>query len=271
MRHEACRLQEACYIPGMKQSALIVAHGQPSCPEPAEAALADLAAAVAAHLPGWQVQSATLAAEGALPDALHKAGPDGGWVYPMFMADGWFTRQHLPDRLSKACHEALFAGQGCGNSGCGGKAGCARWRVLAPFGLDDAVQMLALRVLHEAGVPPGGEVLLAAHGSGRSSAPADVANAVAARLKQGLQLGRCEAAFIDQSPRLAETTGFGPEARCLPFFAAQGEHVTDDLPQALAEAGFAGEILPPLGLDPRVPALIAQALIAAQALASSTA
>ena len=244
----------------MTYTALIVAHGQPSDPAPAEAALAALAADVAAHLPGWQVQSATLAAQGALSTALRQAGRAGGLVYPMFMADGWFTRQHLPERLVKACSESLFASGSCDREGCGGAAGCARWRVLSPFGLDKSVQDLALRVLHEAGVPPGGEVLLAAHGSSRSSAPSEVAYAVADRIRQGLLLARAEAAFIDQQPRLAEVREFGSDAVCLPFFAAEGEHVTDDLPDALTEAGFSGRVLPPLGRDARVPGLIAQAL-----------
>ena len=246
----------------MTQTALIVAHGQPSDPEPAEAALARLAGQVAQHLPGWQVMSATLAKDGALTGALAKAGGAGGVVYPMFMADGWFTRQHLPDRLSKACHAALFGGGSCGRAGCGGSGGCALWRIVPPFGLDPQVQDLALRVLHEAGVPPGGEVLLAAHGSGRSAAPAEVAQRVAARLQDGLLLARCEAAFIEQAPRLTEVTGFSADAVCLPFFAAEGEHVTDDLPDALAQAGFRGRILPPLGRDARVPNLIAAALSA---------
>ncbi|MDP2079906.1 MAG: CbiX/SirB N-terminal domain-containing protein [Pseudotabrizicola sp.] len=244
----------------MTHTALIVAHGQPSDPAPAEASLAALAADVAAHLPGWRVLSATLAAEGRLAAMVNEAGLAGGVVYPMFMADGWFTRQHLPERLAKACHLALFGGATCGNAACGGAGGCARWYCLPPFGLDTSVQTLALRVLHEAGVPPGGEVLLAAHGSGRSAAPSDVANAVASRLKEGLLLSRCDAAFIDQQPRLAEVSGFGPDAVCLPFFAAEGEHVTDDLPAALAEAGFTGRVLPPLGRDARVPGLIATAL-----------
>lgn len=261
----------------MTYTALIVAHGQPSDPAPAEAALADLAARVATHLPGWQVASATLAAPEALTRAVAEAGLSGGVVYPMFMADGWFTRQHLPDRLFAACGAGLFGGGSCGNDGCGREVtidgartgtGCARWQVVAPFGLDRKVQDLALRVLHEAGVPPGGEVLVAAHGSSRSRAPSDVARSVAARLATGLQLSRCEAAFIDQQPRLAEVAGFGPDARCLPFFAAEGEHVTEDLPQALAEAGFVGRVLPPLGRDPRVPGLIAAALRAGRGAGS---
>ena len=46
--------------------ALIVAHGQPSDPAPAAAALEALAVRVAAHLPGWQVDAATLAQPGRL-------------------------------------------------------------------------------------------------------------------------------------------------------------------------------------------------------------
>ncbi|MFN7223654.1 MAG: sirohydrochlorin chelatase [Paracoccaceae bacterium] len=249
----------------MTQTALIVAHGQPSDPAPAEAALADLAGRVALHLPDWQVAAATLAAPEALTDALQRAGGGGGVVYPMFMADGWFTRRHLPERLVAACSAALFDGKDCDRDGCGGGAGCARWQILPPFGLDRAVQDLALRVLHEAGVPPGGEVLLAAHGSSRSAAPSDVANAVAARLMQGLLLSRCEAAFIDQIPRLADVSGFGPDAVCLPYFAAEGDHVAEDLPNALTTAGFPGRIMPPLGCDERVPALIAAAMCRAVA------
>lgn len=252
----------------MTHTALIVAHGQPSDPLPAEAAISELATQIAVHLPGWRVRGATLAAPDALADAVRLAGDAGGLVYPMFMADGWFTRRHLPERLADACRVALFEKRDCGRSGCGGAGGCARWKILPPFGLDPAVQDLALTLLHEAGVPPGGEVLLAAHGSSRSAAPSDVAHAVAARLKQGLLLSRCEAAFIDQAPRLAEVKGFGPEALCLPFFASKGEHVTDDLPNALTEAGFAGRILAPLGRDVRVPGLIAAALSSATGTSS---
>ena len=72
-------------------NALIVAHGQPSDPAPAEAALAALAARVQAHLPARSVGSATLAAPGALETALNRLAP-GGAVYPFFMADGIFVR-----------------------------------------------------------------------------------------------------------------------------------------------------------------------------------
>ena len=213
---------------------LIVAHGQPSDPAPAEAALADLAAAVASLLSGRKVGSATLAAPGALAAAVAAAGP-GGAVFPLFMAGGWFTRVHLPGQLAKA--------------------GAVDWRVLEPFGCLQAVQDLAVQLVLESGAK---EAIIAAHGSFKSPVPAAIAGRVAAAVAaRGLRVG---CGFIDQEPRLAGLTGFGPEAVCLPFFAAEGAHVSRDIPTALDEAGFQGRLLPALALDARVPGLIADAI-----------
>ncbi len=214
-------------------AALIVSHGQPSDPGPAEAELARLAEQVAALLPGWEVRSATLAAEGALARAVTGAE---GVVFPLFMAGGWFTRVHLPGRLTAA--------------------GGLGWRVLEPLGCEGALQDLAVRVARDAGAEA---VLLAAHGSGRSRAPSAIAERVAGRIAAEVGV-RAEAAFIDQAPRLDQVQGFGPGAVCLPFFAALGEHVTADLPEALEKAGFGGRILAPIGLHPEIPGLIAAAI-----------
>ncbi len=224
----------------MNRIALIVSHGQPADPDPAEAELAVLAAQVAALLPDWDVRSATLASPTALAQAV-RCGP--GVVYPMFMAGGWFVQDHLPKRMAEA--------------------GGAGWYFLPPFGLDAGVQALCVTLVQEAAVPPC-EVLLAAHGSLRSPAPAEVANAVAARIRAA-GFARTEAYFIDQKPRIASAHGFGPASLCLPFFAAKGGHVTKDLPAALGEAGFGGSVLAPVGLDPRVPGLIAAAILGSDA------
>ena len=224
----------------MTQTALIVSHGQPSDPEPAEAALADLAAKVAAELPGWRVLSATLAKPGALAAAL--AGQAPGLLYPMFMAGGWFPMVELPRRMVEA--------------------GGAGWTYLPPFGIDPGVQDLGVTMVVEAAAGRAlaeMSVLLAAHGSFRSSAPSEVANGFALRLLSA-GFARAEAYFIDQEPRIATARGFGAGSICLPFFAAEGGHVVEDLPAALAEAGFGGVVLPALGLDSRVPGLIASAL-----------
>jgi len=219
---------------------LIVAHGQPSDPAPAEAALARLAAAVGAELPGWQVGSATLAAPGALAAAVQAAGPEGA-VFPMFMAGGWFPRVHLPAQLAAA--------------------GAVNWRVLEPFGCLEAVQELAVQILAESGAK---RALIAAHGSFKSPVPAAIATRVAkAAAARGIA---AECGFIDQEPKLSARRGFGTDSLCLPYFAAGGNHVADDIPAALAGAGFQGRLLPALGLDPRVPALIAEAIRAGRGI-----
>jgi sirohydrochlorin ferrochelatase len=225
----------------MDRNALIVTHGQPADPGPPEAALTMLAADVAGHLPGWRVGSATLAAEGALTRAIARLGPTGV-VFPLFMACGWFTGTHLPDRLVAA--------------------GGAGWRVGLPFGCLPTLQALAVDLVREALTAPAAEteLILAAHGSGRSGAPATIAQFVAGRIGQTLGLARVRTAFIDQSPRLADLRDFGPNALCLPYFAATGGHVTEDIPQALAAAGFQGRLMPAIGGDRRVAAVIAQSL-----------
>lgn len=221
---------------------IIVSHGQPSDPAPAAADLARLATAVAAHLPEWVLRSATLAEPEAF-DAMVKTLGDGGALYPLFMAGGWFTRINLPARLANA--------------------GGIGWQVLEPFGCDPALHDLAATVVAEAIADQNAaraHVLLAAHGSFKSPVPSDIARHVAEIIQEKTGAARVEAGFIDQTPQLSSVSGFDATSLCLPFFAAAGGHVTDDIPAALNQAGFKGRILPPLGLDPRVPALIAAAI-----------
>jgi sirohydrochlorin ferrochelatase len=216
----------------MTRHALIVAHGQPSDPLPAAAALEALAGSVAALLPDWTVGAATLAEDGALARAVE--GRATGVVYPMFMTGGWFTRVQIPAKLAEA--------------------GATGWTVLEPFGCDPAVHDLCVTIAREAKAD---QLVLAAHGSFKSAVPSDIARHVAGRIAEvtGAQV---KPGFIDQEPQLSTLTGFGDT--CLPFFTAEGGHVSDDIPAALAAAGFQGRILPPVGLDARVPGIIAAAI-----------
>lgn len=222
---------------------IIVSHGQPSDPAPAAVDLGRLASAVAGHMPGWVVRSATLAEPDALRAMVQTLGDDGA-LYPLFMAGGWFTRINLPSRLAAA--------------------GSKGWHVLEPFGCDPALHALAAMVVAEALADQhccDAQVLLAAHGSFKSAVPSDIARHVASLIEQKTKAARVEAAFIDQTPQLASAAGFNAKSICLPFFAAAGSHVTEDIPAALTQSGFKGRILPPLGLDPRVPAIIAAAIL----------
>jgi sirohydrochlorin ferrochelatase len=155
-------------------------------------------------------------------------------VFPMFMAGGWFTRVHLPRQLAAA--------------------GAQAWQMLEPFGCLEAVQGLAVDLVAESGAS---EAIIAAHGSFKSPVPAAIAARVAGLV--AAQGRRAACGFIDQEPRLAGLQGFGADAVCLPFFAAEGGHVVQDIPAALTESGFQGRLLPALGLDARVPGIIAEA------------
>ena len=217
--------------------AVIVSHGQPSNPDPAEASLADLAQQVADLLPDWQIRSATLASPGSLTRALQDCGPTGR-AFPLFMSGGWFTRVHLPARLTAA--------------------GAPQWQVLEPLGCDARVHDLTLHHLRQ--LRPA-RVLLAAHGSFKSRAPSDIAHHLAARITVETGIP-AQAAFIEQDPKLEDATGFGPDTACLPYFATAGDHVTKDIPAALSHAGFQGARLPAIGLAPEVPQIIAAAIAA---------
>lgn len=227
----------------MQQAALIVAHGFPSDPTPQEHRLKALARDVAAHLPGWQVRGATLAAPGALEAALDAMAPP--LVYPFFMAEGWFTGSELPRRL----------------------AGRAQAQ-LAPFGVSPRLDALITATLAASLADQGWQgrdtgLLLAAHGSQRSRTSADSTYALADRLRATMPWREIRCGFIEEDPRLASTARDMGQAICLPFFALTAGHVLDDLPQALTEAAFAGPLLPPIGMAPDVAALIAADLHAA--------
>lgn len=231
--------------------ALIVAHGQPSDPGPAEADLARLAAAVALHLRGRRLAAATLAAPGALEAALAGLTPRGGplLIVPFFMTDGWFTRAELPRRLAVAGH--------------------ARARILAPFGLWRATAQLAADTARAAalsrGWAPGGTTLiLAAHGSARSREPAAATGRLAGRIATEAAFATVRAGFIEEPPHVADVArDAGVRAVCLPLFVALWGHARSDIPAALDRAGFAGLRLDPIGTLAAVPALIAGAITAA--------
>lgn len=224
-------------------SAIIVSHGQPSDPEPAEDDLLSFATRVAGHLPDWHVGAATLAKPGALDAALAEAGP-APVVYPLFMTEGWFTGENLRNRLGNAPGA----------------------NILRPLGVSPDLPALAADLLGDeisrAGWTPGEtRLFLAAHGSGRSRNSARDTLAFAEALARHVTLAEIRVGFVEEPPHLAVVAaGLGPKSICLPFFAAAGGHVTDDIPEALDSTGFTGLRLEPLGCAPAVPGLVARAI-----------
>ncbi len=226
----------------IKPHAIIVSHGQPSDPDPAEETLAQFTSQVAAALPDWQVSSATLAKEGALEAALEQAG-GYVWVYPLFMTAGWFTQDALKKRLGD--HPA---------------------EVLAPFGVDPGLPKMAADLLQGVLAENGWRaeettLFIAAHGSGRSRNSARDTQAFAAALSALIPWAELRVGFVEEPPLVLDMAmNLGPKSICLPFFAAKGGHVIEDIPEALNAARFEGVCLDPIGCAPAIPALVADAL-----------
>lgn len=222
--------------------AVIVSHGQPGDPGPQQSAIEALAARVAACDPGCTVAGATLA----MPGALAAVANHDSLIYPLFMAEGWFTRSELPRRLAQAA------------------AGGAR--VLRPFGTDPALPGLIVTEAHAAAAAQGWKpgdttLLLTAHGSQRSQASFTITTALADAVAP--HFARVVTGFVEQEPFVADAARGLVRAVHLPFFALRADHVMDDLPAALDQAGFSGPRLDPIGLAPVVPALIAASIRAA--------
>lgn len=222
-----------------QHSVVITAHGQPSAPDPAEADLARVAEAVAAHLPDWDVRSATLAT----PGRLEAMVTPGALIYPFFMSQGWFTADVLPKRLAgRECH------------------------ILPPFGLDRQLPALAAQAVRQVASDRGWSLaklnlLLAAHGSARGPRAAKAAEAFATALRPLLPGTKVALGYVEQAPRIDSAAQDLPhESLCLPFFAQAGDHVKQDIPEALAAAHFRGVQLPVCGALPGVCRLIATAL-----------
>lgn len=224
---------------------MIVAHGTPSAPEAGEEWVHALAARVRLLLPGIDIHGATLAAAGSLECAMAGTGERPPIVYPMFMADGWFVRKELPRRLA-GLH-------------------VARPTITAPFGHHPRLPALCLATVAAVALDQGWRlsettVILAAHGSPSDARPREVAEAVAAHLRATAPFREVRCGFIDEKPLLADVADAPPPAICLPFFAAMGGHVTNDIPEALASARFRGEILDPIGVREEALPLIAETI-----------
>lgn len=204
----------------------------------------ELAQQVAALLPGRRVAGTTLAAPGGLERALAEAG-GAPVVYPLFMSDGWFVSDALPERLMRA--------------------GCSDASIATPLGLDPAVRALCLGMAVDAvaGLALAAEetaLLLAAHGSPTDPRPRQAAERAARHIAEGGAFRTVTTGFVDEPPYIANAARLDGPAICLPFFATRAGHVATDLPGALAAAGFAGAVLPPVGTNPHVPAIIAAEL-----------
>lgn len=229
--------------PAIDRQILVVTHGSPSHPVSQEIAVRDLACRLGKVMPGAELRGATLAAKGALDRAVD--GLVHPIVVPWFMSDGWFVGTHLPKRLRLA--------------------GLQSWDAVVPMGLMRGMgALMAQKVLARLGAEGWDAeqttVILAAHGSPSSDRPRLATEAAAAALTRHVSLKAIRPCYVDEAPAIRDAACVQGPAIVLPFFAARGGHVTEDVPNELDAAGFTGPVLDPIGTWPETPQIAMHAI-----------
>ena len=172
-------------------------------------------------------------------------------VYPLFAAQGYFTR----DRLVRLLDEAQASG------------GHRSVQMLPPLGLDPGLPALiaehATAVLHDRGSTPADvAMMLIAHGSRRNQASRGATRELARKIGALNVFRAIGTAFLEQTPFIGEAFAAMPgPVVAVGVFSGEGLHGAGDVPRLLAELGrddvtLAGNI----GSFPELERLIANAV-----------
>jgi sirohydrochlorin ferrochelatase len=197
------------------------------------------------------VSAGVLRGEPQLEDAVRGALTGGAKslaIYPMFMSEGYFTGRVLVQRLA-ALEIPIDV------------------HVLPPLGADPQVPALmlslALRTATENGWPPPlTRLLVVGHGSKIGPASADATREVAAQIAQHSQFQSVDCAFLEEAEFLGDAL-IRPERTptvVVGFFAGDGLHSAEDVPETIAETGSNAIYAGSIGKAPEVRELILQAV-----------
>lgn len=183
------------------------------------------------------VSAGLLRGEPSLEDAI-RAAVDGGAkalvVYPMFMAEGYFTQKVLTQRIS-ALEIPIDV------------------LVLPALGGEPELPQLmldaALAAAGQSGVvPQQARLLIVGHGSKTGPASADATRMVAHAIADFGRFRFVEAAFLEEPEFLSDALARSPGLPTVVsgFFSGDGLHAGEDVPEAIAETGgtavYAGSI-----------------------------
>ncbi|MHA1165688.1 MAG: AsmA family protein, partial [Alphaproteobacteria bacterium] len=225
---------------------VLAAHGDRGGPGRNES-LARHVAALAKRKEFVCVTGGVLNGEPTLEAALRQAEKNGAkqiLLYPMFMSDGYFVGNILPERIAAARLSVPH-------------------KILKPFGLDSRVPLMmlenALRAAASGELDPGKvDLLVAGHGSKFGPGNADATRAAAQAMAEHSPFRAIDVAFLEEAPLILEALRKHHNRSVVTgFFSGEGMHAGDDIPAAISESGAAAIYAGPIGLDPRVPDLIA--------------
>ena len=173
-----------------------------------------------------------------LATAAKELGGDQVWVCPLFMSDGYYVRQAIPQRLGISD---------------GSDARGRRFVILPPTGLSarlpGIVAAEAAGTARSAGlVPAAAHLLMVAHGSGNDPASRLAAEAAAAALRSLQVFAAVHNAFLEEPPLLADALARLPGPLIVSgFFIGEGLHGAEDMEAAVAASGRRDvHLVPPL-------------------------
>ena len=232
---------------------ILAAHGDTSGETP-NAALLSHASALAAkgyfrHVGAGTLKTDDLPLEIAL-SAARASGAARIAVYPMFMADGYFTGKVLPQRIAAA----------------GLSLHC---KLIAPLGLDPQMPGLmmshALTIAERSAIEPTlARLLVVGHGSKFGRASLHATEKVASRLRQIGRFAFVETAYLEETPFLSDQLKYGGLTTLVTgFFSGEGMHASQDVPDAIAAAGTGAHYAGAIGGHPEIAQIIETAVRAA--------
>jgi sirohydrochlorin ferrochelatase len=224
---------------------VLAAHGDRGGESP-NATLLRHCAALRADGAFHSVSAGILRGEPALEDSVRTVIASGAKclaVYPMFMAEGYFTRKVLTQRLA-AMEIPIDV------------------HVLPPLGADpslpDLMRREALAAAEMAGMAAASaRLLIVGHGSKIGPASAEATRAVAAMIARAAGFASVETAFLEEAEFLEDALrrGAGQPTVVSGFFSGDGLHAAEDVPEAIVETGakavYAGSV-GTLGAIPRM-------------------
>lgn len=211
--------------PGRRPFGLVLAaHGERHA-DAENAAVARLVRRLAAEGVAAEIGAGFIKGTPTLDDAIRSLSSRDVVVYPLFLADGYFTRIALPRLIEKARHDDADRAVS----------------VLPPLGLEpalaDVIADEAVAATHSHGATPGATtVVLLAHGSTKDRASRTAAEQLADRMRQGRRFRDTRVALLEESPSLAEAVADIREpVVVVGLFAGEGMHGAHDARRLVAE------------------------------------
>jgi sirohydrochlorin ferrochelatase len=213
---------------------LIAAHGERGAGRNNEATFR-IARALSARRLASEVAVGFIRGEPSIKDALGVLTAPRITVYPLFVSNGYFTR----DRLAQLLEEANSEGR--------------KVDVMAPLGLDpglpDLVAAFAAEAARRRGFGPRAcNVILLAHGSRKNPASRRSTERMARALGTCASFKSVRGAFLEESPSLdATAAGIQGPIVVVGMFSGEGLHGAKDAPRLVAglrrdDVAFAGVI-----------------------------